>query len=145
MLLTTSSTGIVAAATARVDCQPLLNIPVDLEREVTRHAARCKSIKKWESEVTIPYRAIRPMLTYVLSKMSNELVENWDRNTERYTKSAFMCHLLTSLTSFDSMWDKDGFFPKTVEYLQSALTTTVTLRGSGLERESDEESDEDDD
>lgn len=55
-----------------------------------------------------------------------EILQNWSKNTQEFTRSAFRSHILSCLTVFQSMWDTDGFFPATAEYL--GVTQNAALR-----------------
>lgn len=85
--------------------------------------------------IATPYRLYIPWLISVSQKMEMEILQNWSKNTQEFTRSAFMSHILSRLTVFQSMWDPDGFFPETAEYL-GVTKRSIALQASGLPQSS---------
>lgn len=84
-----------------------------------------------------PYRIYIPWLIDVSQKMEMEMEirQNWSKNTQEFTRSAFMSHILSRLTVFESMWDPHGFFTEMAEYL-GVTESSIAMQASQLPQSS---------
>jgi hypothetical protein len=72
------------------------------------------SVKPWAMEAdNWPFRAYYPYIFVLVNMMEREICSNWVNYTKQYTRSAFLCHILSCLTYGSEMWDAEGFFPET--------------------------------
>lgn len=95
---------------------------------ISKRAKTTKSsVKPWAMEAdNWPFRAYYPYIFVLVNMMEREICSNWVNYTEQYTRSAFLCHILSCLTYGSEMWDAEGFFPETTAELASERSIPIT-------------------